>query len=149
MRTRTVALTNIPVAKLAAQETGAPKAMENLIIRVYGKDFTLLEDESIASVQGQKYGYTVGQDAFSGYVLEGDNDLGLNIGSTRVGQYVEVATPLRTFTFNLASTVPSTATQAYYGEKDNMVYLLQFAGNKLERILLLPKSSRFARKLGL
>jgi uncharacterized surface protein with fasciclin (FAS1) repeats len=149
MRTRTVALTNIPVAKLAAQETGAPKATENLTIRVYGKDFTVEDAVSIAGVQGKKYSYVVGQDAFTGYLLEEDNDLGLNVGSTRVGQYVEVATPLRTFTFNLASTVPSTATQAYYGEKDNMVYLLQFAGNKLERILLLPKSSRFARKLGL
>jgi len=140
MRTKTVSITNIPVDKFAEQEASQTPAEEKVTIKVFDKNVKLLDDLSIANASAKRYNYKVGSDQFKGYLVEEDNTLGTNLGRGRTGVSMDVVTPLRSMSFNMSAVTISDG-NAYYAEKDGTIFMLLFSGQKLERLLILPRKS--------
>lgn len=144
MRVRQVPISALGLADLADQEGEAGEAA-TLTAKVYDKNVNLLDSVSAGSLSAQRYQYQVGEDKFSGYVIESNNLIGASMGRSRAGQYLDVRTPLQTVSFNFSATTLN-AKQAYWGAVGNSVYVIYFSpANKFERLLVLPKSSRLAK----
>jgi hypothetical protein len=147
--TKTVPVSDLKLAELAAQEGGndaSGKAI-SLAVTVYDKNYNLLRDVSEPSLGATSYNYTVNNEKFQGLVVDDSNTIGASLGSGRKGHYLKVESKLEIVTFNFSHTTLN-AQDAYMGTRGDTLFVVYVSPtNKFERLLMIPKSSRFARTL--